>query len=412
MEAEKNVEAGRNAKTEQDMKTERNVKTKQNMKTGQNLEKIGQAVFYTALVLEMLFVLLDKSDYIIPSETWCFRFTFFLFAVKIICTKYTKKEWAVMVLFGILGVVSYFFSGREEMVRVVAFAAACKNVDIKTVLKVTFFETLLGCAVIILLALTGVYGTVSVTGFFRGGGVEETRFCLGMGHPNALHCMFFVLLVLGMAIYSDWLKWYGYVLLFLLNLGVYFLTDSRTGMLSAAAAVMLAVFLRYAKRLRDKKAVYVLGIVFLLACVLLTLLISIYGVRIPILRQIDIRINGRFQWGKSEGGMQYWSLFSNPENQNYMDMGYMKLFYWYGIVPAVLYIGAVCLLIWECYKRKAYGAFLVTMMFSAYTLIEAHAVSVFLGRNYILLFMGAMWYTVLNGENGGMEEETYAEHQT
>lgn len=366
------------------------------MKTEQTMKKIGQAAFFAALVLEMLFVLLDKSDYIIPSETWCFRFTFLLFVVKVICTKYTKKEWTVMILFGILGIISYFFSGREEIVRTAALIAACKGVDMKTVLKVTFFETLFGCAVIILLAVTGVYGTVSVTGFFRGGGVEETRFCLGMGHPNALHCMFFVLLVLGMAIYQERLKWYGYLLLFVLNYGVYLLTDSRTGMLLVAAAVALAVFLRYAVRLRDKKTVYILGIAFVLACVLLTLLISICGVEIPLLRQIDIRINGRFQWGKSEGGIQYWSLFSSPENQNFMDMGYMKLFYWYGIVPAVLYTAAVCLLIWECRRQKAYDAFLVTMLFSAYTLIEAHAVSAFLGRNYILLFMGAMWYTGLS----------------
>jgi len=361
----------------------------------QRVKKLGNALFYIALVLEMLFVLLDKSDYVIPSETWCFRFTFFLFILKIACTKYTWKEWLAILLFGILGVVSYFCSGREEIIRIVAFLAAFKGIDIKTAVKVTFYETLFGCMTIVILALTGVYGTVFVTGFFRGGGIEETRYCLGMGHPNALHCMFFVLLVLGMAMYRERMKWYGYLLLFVLNLLVYLLTDSRTGMLMAAVAVIFAVFLHYAKNIREKKILYILGILMVVFCVLFTVLISIYGVEIPILRQIDIRLNGRFQWGKSEGGMQYWSLFSGPSNQNYMDMGYMKLFYWYGVIPAVLYLAAVCRLIWECYKKKAYGTFLVTVMFSAYTLIEAHTVSVFIGRNYILLFMGAIWYTIL-----------------
>lgn len=363
-------------------------------KAEQTMTRIGQAFFYTALVLEMLFVLLDKSEYIIPYETWFFRFTFFLFAVKIFCTKYTWKEWIVIFLMGILGVVSFVFSGREEIIRVVAFVAAFKGIDIKTAVKVTFFETLSGCVVIILLALTGIYGTVSATGFFRGGGVEETRYCLGMGHPNALHCMFFVLLVLGMALYLEKMKWYMYVLLHLMNFGMYLLTDSRTGMLMAAAAIFLAMFLQYAKRLREKKLLYILSILFVVFLVLFTVFIGVYGVDIPILRQIDIRINGRFQWGKSEGGIQYWSLFSDPANQSYMDMGYMKLFYWYGIVPGLVYITTVCLLIWNCYKRKLFDAFLVIMAFSAYTFIEAHVVSVFLGRNYILLFLGAVWYTV------------------
>lgn len=114
------------------------------------------------------------------------------------------------------------------------------------------------------------------------------------------------------------------------------------------------------------------------------------------MRQIDIRINGRFQYGKSDGGVQYWSLFSNPDNQNYFDMGYMRLFYWYGIIPGILYMVTLCIMIWNCYKKKAYDALLVIMSFSAYMLIEAHAISVYLGRNYILLFLGAMWYTILS----------------
>ncbi len=378
---------------------------KQCMTKAEQIKKgIGETAFYTALVLEMLFVLLDKSEYIIPYETWLFRFTFLLFVTKILLTKYTWKQWAVISLFGIVGVISFLVTDREEIIRLVAMVAAFKGIDGKTAAKVTFFETLSGCLVIVLLSLTGIYGAVSVTGYFRGGGVEETRYCLGMGHPNALHCMFFVLLVLGMALYNEMLKWYGYLFLLFLNLGVYWLTDSRTGMLMAVLAVLLAAFLHYATKLREKKALYILGILFVLFCVLFTVFISIYGVEIPILRQIDIRINGRFQWGKSEGGMQYWSLFSSIENQNYFDMGYMKLFYWYGIIPGLLYIAAVCLLILQCYKQKNYGAFLVTMMFSAYMLIEAHAISVFLGRNYILLFMGAMWYTVLSKEG---EEEQY-----
>lgn len=370
------------------------------MKYEERMRQIGVVTFYIALVLEMLFVLLDKSAYIIPYETWAFRFTFILFCCKIACTKYTRREWLCIFAFGILGVISFIATDREEIIRVVGFAAAFKDINIKTAVKVTFYETLIGSLVIVILSVTGIYGAASVTAYFRGGGIEETRYCLGMGHPNALHCMVFALLVLGMALYQEYLKWYGYLLLFLLNIGVFLLTDSRMGVLASAFAIILSVFLHYGVQYRDNKVIYTLGIFFVLFCVLFTVLISIYGVDISIFRQIDIRINGRFQWGKSEGGIQYWSLFSDPSNQNYMDMGYMKLFYWYGIIPALLYIAVICRLIWECYRKKAYGAFLVTMMFSAYTLIEAHAVSVYIGRNYILLFIGAMWYTVLGQADG------------
>ena len=366
------------------------------MKVEQTLKKIGNIVFYTALVLEMLFVVLDKSDYILPYETWLFRLTFLMFAVKIACTKYTWKEWLCILIMGMLGLISLAMTGREEMIRVVAFVAAFKGIELKTSLKVTFYETLAGSLVIVLLSILGIYGTVSVTGHFRGGGIEETRYCLGMGHPNALHCMLFVLLVLGMALYHEKLKWYMYVLLQALNIGVYLLTDSRTGMLLTSGAILFGAFLCYGKKIREKKILYILSGLFVVCCVLFTIFVGIYGVEFSFMRQIDIRINGRFQYGKSDGGVQYWSLFSNPDNQNYFDMGYMRLFYWYGIIPGILYMVTLCIMIWNCYKKKAYGALLVIMSFSAYMLIEAHAISLYLGRNYILLFLGAMWYTILS----------------
>ncbi len=364
------------------------------------IKRFGEIVFYIALSLEMLYVILDKSDYILPYETWLFRLTFVFFCIKILCSNYTVKQWCVIFAMGALGILSFLATDREEIIRVVAFLAAFKGMDLKRVLKVTFYENLLGCLAIVLLSVTGIYGEVSVTGMFRGGGVEETRFCLGMGHPNALHCMVFVLLVLAMAIYYEKMKWHSFVLLQAVNVGFYLLTDSRTGMLVATIAVLFGAFLRYAKRLREKKVLYILAICLFVALVLFTVFISMYGVSIPILRQIDIRINGRFQYGKSDGGMQFWSLFSNAANQAYFDMGFMRVFYWYGIVPGIVYVLAHCALIWRCYKEKAYGAFLTVMMFAVYTFIEAHAVSVFIGRNFVLLFMGAMWYTVL-----GQKEE-------
>ena len=114
------------------------------------MKKIGEAFFYAALVLEMLFVLLDKSDYIIPYETWLFRLTFAMFVCKIACTKYTWKEWLCIFLAGALGLVSFAVTDREEIIRIVAFVAAFKGIPVKTAVKITFYETLAGSLLIVL----------------------------------------------------------------------------------------------------------------------------------------------------------------------------------------------------------------------------------------------------------------------
>lgn len=352
-----------------------------------DLISIGKYLFYIALMLETLFVLLDKSAYIIQHETWLFRLTFFLFAAKIATTRYSVKEWVALFAFAGIGIISFLITDREEIVRIVGLIAACKGVDLKKVGKIVFWETLLGSVIIILLSLFGVYGDVSITTLFRGGGIEETRFCLGMGHPNALHCMFLVTLILGLAVYDKYLKWYSYVVAFVLNILLYLLTDSRTSVAITAVAILLAVFMHYAKRWRERKIIYILAILFLVACVVFSIFIAIVGVEIPILRQIDIRINGRFQWARSEGGVQFWSLFSSPVNQNYMDMAYVRLFYWYGIIPSVVYLVFLGIGIWKCREKCSYDIFLVIMTFVAYSMIEAHAVSTYIGRNYVFFYL-------------------------
>ena len=63
----------------------------------------------------------------------------------------------------------------------------------------------------VVLSVTGVYGAVSLTADFgrgEGGQLYETRYVLGMGHPNALHCMLWMLAVLAVYSYADRLKWY------------------------------------------------------------------------------------------------------------------------------------------------------------------------------------------------------------
>lgn len=361
----------------------------------QKAKGFGEIVFYIALMLEMLYVLLDKSAYIIPYETWAFRFTFVMFGFKIVCTKYTRREWICIFAFGVLGIISFVVTDREEIIRVVAFVAAMKDIDIKMAAKITFFETLIGSLVIVLLAVTGIYGTVSLTAYYRGGGIEETRYCFGMGHPNALHCMFFMLLVLGFYLYNESCKWWHYLLVFIANAGLFCLTDSRTGFLAGCAAVVLYAAFRYMPRLNEKRAVYIAGGVFLVFCVLFTIITGLYGEEVGFIKFMNRKVNGRLQIGLWEGGVRTWSLFSERGREVYFDMGITRLFYWYGIIPALTYLSAIGICIRQCFLKKEGKAFLLFMILTAYTVLEAHLISVYIGRNYMLLLMGALWPEII-----------------
>ena len=382
--------------------------------------------FYVGLTIELLIVIVDKSNYTNPIEGQIFRITFLLFAMKLLLTDYTKKEWCVIFLLEAVAFASYRITEANDLIRLVTFVAACKNIPLKQMLKYTFYVTLVGCTAIILLAVTGIYGEMSMTYAFGHSGYEaldasrysgaesilETRYTLGMGHPNALTCMFLMLVVLGVYVWFEHMKWYIYPFIMLLNLGVYKLTDSKTGMLITSIFLAGACLLTYCRILREKTITYVCGMLVFVMCIAFSVDCAIYAEAVSrvqlsnyflgwhtesrhaeILSEIDRRITGRIlsltNSENNDGTIQTWSAFSKPDNMNYyFDMGWVKVFYRYGIVPGTLYILANLILLWKLFRQKDACGLLVFTTLAVYTVIEAHLVSVYIGRNFVLMMMG------------------------
>ena len=138
---------------------------------------------------------------------------------------------------------------------------------------------------------------------------------------------------------------------------------------------------------------------------------SKYGLTKPFLKRLDDFLNGRIldlYWGSvnHEGTVERWSLFSEARNNYYFDMGFVRVFYWYGILPAIVYFAMNLLLIWECYKKRDTSGFVMMVVLAVYTVVEAHIISVYIGRNYLLLLFGAYWSDMLHA--GNAENEEYA----
>lgn len=380
-------------------------------------------LFYAGLTIELLMVIVDKSNYINPIEGQLFRITFLLFALKLLLTDYTKKEWGVIILLEAMAFFSYRITEANDLIRVVTFVAACKNIPLRQMLKYTFYVTLIGCAAIVLLAVTGIYGAVSLTQAYGHESMEttiyigkeaaqETRYTLGMGHPNALACMFIMLVVLGVYVWFPQMKWYIYLFIMLLNAGVYALTQSKTGALIVTAYLIGACVLTYCRLLREKAFIYVCGLLVLVFCLGFSLDAAVCAQRvrdaqwreffywnpmdndhIVALGRVDRFLNGRIvsltDSENNDGMIQTWSVFSEPNNMNYyFDMGWVKLFYRYGIVPGIIYVIAQIVLLWKLYKRKDACGLLLFATLAVYTVIEAHLISVYLGRNFLLMMLG------------------------
>ena len=371
-----------------------------------NLKLIGDVAFYAGILLEVLIMMLDKCAWINPYEGWMFRITFLLFAFKVFVTPYTKKEKLVIILAGLFAAVCYFVSTRDEVVRTVVFVASLKGIDGKKALKTVFWSTVAGMVILALLSMVGVLGTVIEQTDGYGFKMGRTRICLGVGCSNTLSIMIWALMTLGIYLYHESMKLWHYGVLLAATMVTYAATLTRTSLLMTIATLLMAVFMQYFKKLREAAWVYIGSIVAVFGCIGFSVWAAYVSAWYEQLDEWVIKIDAILTnrivslYAFSEGGarLENWKLFGDPTYVNYFDMGYVRLFFWYGIIPGIVCVTVLCLLLWNFRKNKDYMGFVLTFSFAVFTVVEAHAVSVYIARNYVLFLLGMYWIGML-GKN-------------
>ena len=163
-----------------------------------------------------------------------------LFALKMLVTQYSLKEYAVCAAFLLLSGIVYLKTGEKGLIVCFCTMLGMKGVSVMKVVKTGIIVS----GVIILLRIfTGAFGFVN--GIYypqeREGIGLMFRESLGYAHPNTLHmnvlmltmlCMYFV----SKALRGDKLRLFMYsALAFLFNLYVFQFSGSRTGLLGCIA---------------------------------------------------------------------------------------------------------------------------------------------------------------------------------
>lgn len=365
------------------------------------LDNICAGLFYLGLAAEILLVIWDKSSWTDPYMGQICRMTFLLFAVCCACSvrKSTMAEDIVFAIGVLIGALSWRFGGRNDLLRIVIFLRAAGTVSVPRAMKVTFVSSVMGCLGLVGLAFAGIQGHLYQT-YDYGHGVE-TRWDLGLGHPNSLHCMAAMLLIFGLYLFEKRMKLYLYVLLGVGNVLLYGLTRSNTAFAISMLALMLSLLLHYGKKLAAGNAVYFLGELFLFGGLLFSVFCGIYRPSDHhLLAKLDHVLTGRISslWTTTfhEGTLSTWKWFGQRLNVCYFDLGWLRVVYWYGVIPALVIIGLTFALLEHARKTRDKAAFMLLLCFGLYTVFEAHLVSAYIGRNYAL-FIAALYLPKMLG---------------
>jgi hypothetical protein len=317
---------------------------------------------------------------------------FLLFGLKILTTDYSKKEWAWIILFGLLGTMSYLTCREELVIRMVMMAAASRNIDWKKIGKCIFYFALAGTLVIVALSLLGIMGEASQVRQYREG-IETTRWCLGFSHANNVHDMLWYLVALYLMIYRERCRLTTYLLLTAGNIGLYLLTDSRTGFLTVQLLIIVAALVTYFPGLNRKIWLPLISVFTLAAAMALTLVGGLNGQASRFVYLCDKVLNWRLEMVWENAPVRSWTWLSVDRTALSVDNGYAKLFYCYGILVGVAYL---LVTVWLAYGlcRKGDGvaqgvlmtAIMVTFMESTFIFNT----SLLCNMTLILLFVG-LW---------------------
>ena len=367
-------------------------------------KRISNTLFYVALTVELLFMILEKSEVALPFISHVFRITFLFTLAAVLISEHDRKEWLIIAAVIGFTFICYRITGRNELLRFSMFIIAARDINLEKTMKYWFYFCLAGFTIIILLSLAGIMGDIYVEADFGRGSIER-RYALGFGHPNTLCGCMYVILLLWIWIYGRRANIISYLLWIVGTVVLYKLSISRTIILIFMMTIVSAMVIRLFPIVIEKKIVYILaGIVSPMLCVVLSVLAAIvskyrwtvmdsgeviWQTGNEFVAKIDEVLNGRianlyYDSMTHEGSIETWKLFSDKTSDRIFDMGWVRLFYWYGIIPAILIVFIILLLIVLCYKEKDIWTVLLILSMGIYTVIEATFVSRYIGRNMIL----------------------------
>lgn len=267
---------------------------------------------------------------------------------KVLLTKYSKKEFLILMPAAILALYNYSISGNIYGVYSILVIACMKDIDYSIFFKTLFYSTLSSVIFVGILSFWDIGSPTRLTQDF-GRGLVETRYCFGLYHPNIWHQAIARCIVFGCIGYYKQLNIFHLLILFLFNYFIYTLSVSRTGLLATWIFLILVIFYKYLKKLTHT----LLFKFFALAGIL-----SIYGLYVYFAYDFAVNwsLNAQlFDWKITTGRIQQAvaflsdnpiKIFSSrfPDNGTLFDLGAFRIFYECGYLWAGLFFLAFLLL--------------------------------------------------------------------
>lgn len=368
----------------------------------EKLRRPGIAVFYAALLLILFVDYVSATSVSLIYSGRLFQFAAVLLMCKVLVTKYTKTEYILLGLSLIIAALSFLYVHNYFACLLFLLIFAGKDIPFRK--TAAMYLMFVGVCIVITAsaAFLGIYGEISMKQDFRGLGME-TRYCFGFTHPNTCHIIYMQFILVLIWYFWEKIKWFHIMAAILINAVLYIFTDSRTNMLLGTVVLGTMLLGKIWKWIQKAVWVYGLGIITLTTSLILSFLTVIHDTtESALLDFVDKIWSGRIYWGHiwakyyliyEDDKVTGWTerekitLFSHRDGQILIDMGFLKLYYNYGIIIFAIVIALMLIKIYRNARKKDLAELMIIVSGMVWMLGESFSFGQYITRNILFVFM-------------------------
>ena len=267
-----------------------------------------------------------------------------LLLLKYILEPHIKKFIIFSIVIStIVVVVSYNSDSFFILMPIVALMLNMNNIDINKVIKVWLIEII---ALMIFLSICyrlNIVGEVINSGVRTGG---KIRYALGYTYSTFSSNYFFHVTIFYLYLRKHMIKYVELIALFLINLYLYSLTDTRAVFYYSTAAIIVCLFLKVLKI--KTYSLFLNKYSMLFSAIIAGVLSWSYRYRLPLLDHMNLILTGRLRLGSAAfnnfditffGQKIRWIFEQNMFSEltyNYVDSSYLNILFRFGTIILLL----------------------------------------------------------------------------
>ncbi len=365
------------------------------------MDATGKIAFWAGILCELI---VSVSGYAFGGyhEPMIIVLGMLFFSISICTHLELKKNWLLYLICAVVGLGYYYLQSSALILRILLILLAGRDRKAEPVIKFFFWGTLVIMIYTAVLAVLGLHNTISLTQQFRH--EEETRYCFGFYHPNGFAFFLFRTLVLGLYTYGKQLKLWMMAVAAAASMFLFWMADSKMGMVASICVVVAFWLVRYLKTDRAQKNFYFLGN-SLMALEVLFLMVSM----VCFVTSEELDLTGKGFWqilNELNTGKLFFihkAFLAYPVPlwgyQGFIEateVGFVNAMYNQGLVFLLVYLVALFYLFYRMFQKKDMPALVLILGFTLYAMAEAFLP--YFNKNGIwMLFLGWNLYRAQEG---------------